>query len=165
MTDLEGAGKMTAKQALRECPLFAMLDNSDLGRIAALTSEREHEAGATIFQEGGAADEMCLLLEGKVALQMMLPTGASGAARRVTIDIATEHQVLGWSAVVSPNIYTLTAVCLQRSRLLVIDGRRLAQLLSEDTGLGYQVMMGLIQVVATRLDDTRRVLLSERAVA
>ena len=70
--------------------------------------------------------------------------------------------MFGWSGVVSPNTYTLTAICLQRSRLLVIDGRRLSELMAADTSLGYQVMQGFIKVVAGRLDDTRQVLLSER---
>ncbi|MEE8353180.1 MAG: cyclic nucleotide-binding domain-containing protein [Dehalococcoidales bacterium] len=153
---------MTTKEVLQECRLFGTLSDADLGRVAEMTSERDHEAGATIFQEGAAANELYLLQEGKVALQMTLPAGE--AIKRVTIDIVTENQVFGWSAVVSPNVYTLTAVCLQRSRLLVIDGRRLSKLMEEDTSLGYQVMQGFIKVVASRLDDTRQVLLSERSV-
>lgn len=158
---------MTMKQALKECPLFATLTDNDLDKIAAMTSEREHEAGETIFQEGAAAGELYLLLEGKVALQMTLPGGQSAAetVKRVTIDIVSEHQVFGWSAVVAPNLYTLTAVCLQRSRMLVIDGGQLGKLMTADTNLGYLVMQGFIKVVATRLDDTRQVLLSERTVA
>ena len=156
---------MTTKQALQECQLFATLGDADLGRVAEMTGERDHEAGATIFQEGAAADELYLLQEGKVALQMTLPAGETPeASKRVTIDIVTENQVFGWSAVVSPNVYTLTAVCLQRSRLVVIDGGRLSKLMEEDTSLGYQVMQGFIKVVASRLDDTRQVLLSERNV-
>ena len=156
---------MTTKQALQECRLFATLSDADLGRVAEMTSERDYEAGATIFQEGAAANELYLLREGKVALQMTLPGGeAPEAIKRVTIDIVTENQVFGWSAVVSPNVYTLTAVCLQRSRLVVIDGGRLSKLMEEDTSLGYQVMQGFIKVVASRLDDTRQVLLSERSV-
>jgi CRP-like cAMP-binding protein len=70
-------GKMTMKQALKECPLFATLSDGDLDKVAAMTSERDQVAGETIFQEGAAADELYLLLEGKVALQMTLPGGQS----------------------------------------------------------------------------------------
>ena len=157
---------MTTKQALKKCPLFATLADADLGHVATMTSEDGHEAGATIFQESAAASKLYLLQEGKVALQMALPAGeASETVKRVTIDIITENQVFGWSAVVPPNVYTLTAVCLQRSRLLAVDGRQLADLMEADTNLGYLVMQGFIKVVATRLDDTRQVLLSERTVA
>lgn len=164
MTNLE-ADEMMTKQTLKECRLFSTLSDADLDRIAEITGERDHEAGATIFQEGAAASELYLLQEGKVALQMTLPAGeAPETTKRATIDIVTENQVFGWSAVVSPNVYTLTAVCLQRSRLLVIDGHRLSELMEADTSLGYQVMQGFVKVVATRLDDTRQVLLSERTI-
>ena len=66
---------MTTKQALQECRLFATLSDADLERVAEMTSERDHEPGVTIFQEGAAANELYLLQEGKVALQMTLPAG------------------------------------------------------------------------------------------
>ena len=100
--------------------------------------------------------------EGKVALQMMLTKTAPGG-RRITIDTVMPNEIVGWSTVVEPHIYTLTAVCLQSTRVLSISGNKLRWLLQDDKALGFEIVQELIKVVASRLDDTRRVLLSERA--
>jgi CRP-like cAMP-binding protein len=151
------------KRLLRECGLFSALSDAELTQVASAASDKEFEAGATIFQEGEAAEDLYVLREGKVALQMALPASQTSAVRRITIDIVGAGQVFGWSAMVHPHLYTLTAVCLQRARVVVISGTKLSQLLDGDPRLGYEVMKGFIKLVASRLDDTRHVLLSERS--
>ena len=156
---------MTTEEVLKECGAFATLTDEGLRRLAAIASESEFEAGTTIFQEGGKAEELYVIKEGKVALQMGLPAAQVSAIRRITLDIVTGGQMFGWSAIVPPNVYTLSAVCLQRARIVVISGPRLLEFLHESPHMGYEVMKGFIKVVASRLDDTRHVLLSERAFA
>ena len=153
---------MTAKQVLKECRVFAALTDAELEKIASLAVEKEYEAGTTIFQEGDSANELFVLQEGKVAVQMTLPVSSAQMSRRVTVDIITGNEVLGWSAIVEPYVYTLTAVCLQKAKVLAINGIKLRPLLQDNLNIGYEVLRGLIKVVASRLDDTRQVLVSER---
>ncbi len=153
---------MTAKQVLKECRVFAALTAAELEKIASLAVEKEYEAGTTIFQEGDSANELFILQEGKVAVQMTLPVSPAQMSRRVTVDVITGNEVLGWSAIVEPYLYTLTAVCLQKTRVLAINSIKLRPLLQDNHNIGYEVMRGLIKVVASRLDDTRQVLVSER---
>lgn len=155
---------MTTEEDLRRCSLFTTLGGVQLAAVAATTSRKECDAGTTIFQEGDSADDFYVLLEGRVALQMSLPSSRSALARRVTIDIVTPGQVFGWSAVAEPHEYTLAAVCLQRSSLLSINGARLEQVLRQDPETGFEVMKGFVSIVASRLNDTRHVLVSERSV-
>jgi len=155
---------MTTRRILRECGIFATLTDEELGEIAVIASEKQFEAGTVIFQEGDNAGELYVVKEGKVALQMTLPAAQAPALGRVTIDMITSNQMFGWSAVVPPNTYTLTAVCLQRASIIVLDSAKLSQLLQDNPHMGYEVMKGFIKVVASRLEDTRHVLLSERAL-
>ncbi len=156
---------MKAKQTLKECQLFSALTDAELDKIVDLATDKEYEAGATIFQEGDSAEEFFVLREGKVALQMMLPTMPAQMSRRITVDIVTKNEVLGWSAIAEPYVYTLTAVCLQKTEILAISGIKLRPLLRDNHNIGYEVLRGLIKVVASRLDDTRQVLVSERLLA
>ncbi len=153
---------MTVTQVLGKCQLFIALTDADLEKIASLAVDKEYEAGTTIFQEGGSADEFFVLQEGKVAVQMTLPIAPTQMGRRITVDVVTKNEVLGWSAIVEPYIYTLAAVCLQKTKVLAINGIKLRSLLRDNHHIGYEVMRGLIKVVASRLDDTRHVLVSER---
>ncbi len=153
---------MTAKQVLKECQVFAALDDAELEKIASLAVDKEYEAGTTIFQEGTSANELFVLQEGKVAVQMTLPMTPGQMSRRITVDVVTRNEMLGWSAIVEPYVYTLTAVCMQKTKVLAIRGIKLRVLLRDNHHIGYEVLRGLTKVVASRLDDTRHVLVSER---
>jgi CRP/FNR family cyclic AMP-dependent transcriptional regulator len=154
---------MTTIEALKECGVFGGLNDTELEAVATTIVKREFEPGATIFHEGDRAEEFYILIEGRVALQMSLPSSQATQVRRVTIDIISPTQVFGWSAVVPPHEYTLAAVCLQRAEILAVDGAKLEQVLRSNPQAGYEVMKGFIGVVASRLTDTRHVLVSERS--
>lgn len=153
---------MAAKQVLKECEVFSTLSDAELEKVSGSILEKEYEAGTTIFQEGDNAEELLILQEGKVAVQMTLPKAQLEMSRRITVDVVTRNEVVGWSAIVEPYMYTFTAVCLQKVRALSISGTKLRWLLRDNPEIGYEVLKGLIKVVASRLDDTRHVLISER---
>lgn len=156
---------MTVKQVLRECALFSALNDDELMLIASSTEEKQYDAGATIFQAGDSASELLVIEEGKVAVQMTLLQEQEHLARKVTIDVTGKNEVLGWSAIVEPYTYTLTAVCLQKVLVISINGLEIRQLLQDNHKIGYQVLKGLIKIVASRLNETRQVLVSERLLA
>lgn len=153
---------MTTKQSLKECGVFSTLRGQELELVASSVLEKQYEAGTIIFQEGDEATELLVLQEGLVAVQMELSAAQAQMSRRITVDIVAANEVVGWSAIVEPHIYTFTAVCLQKVRALSLSGNKLRWLLRDNPGIGYEVHKGLIRVVASRLDDTRRVLISER---
>ncbi len=156
---------MAAKQVLKECGVFSTLSDAELEKVSGSILEKEYEAGTTIFQEGDNAEELLILQEGKVAVQMTLPKAQLEMSRRITVDVVTRNEVVGWSAIVEPYMYTFTAVCLQKVRALSISGTKLRWLLRDNPEIGYEVLKGLIKVVASRLDDTRHVLVSERLLS
>ena len=153
---------MVAKQVIRECTVFSSLSGGELEKVASSALEKRYEAGATIFQEGDNAEELLILQEGKVAIQMTLQKEQEQVGRRITVDVVTRNEVIGWSALVEPNIHNLTAVCLQKVKALSLSGPKLRGLLRDDQKIGYEVLQGLIKVVALRLNDTRQVLAGER---
>ncbi len=152
----------TTKQVLRECQVFSKLSDAELEKVVSLVLEKQYEAGTTLFQEGDSAAELLVLQEGKVALQMTVPKGQVQMSRRITVDIVPINEVVGWSAIVEPYVYTRTAVCLQNVKALSISSTKLRRLLQDNPKIGFEVLMGLIKVVASRLYDTRHVLVSER---
>ena len=153
---------MTSKKILRECELFATLSDDDLEKIVSSASEKQYEAGATIFHEGENADELFVLQEGKVALQMTLKDNYGRTHRRISVDVVSANEVFGWPAVIAPYTHTLTAVCLQNAKVLAITGNSLRWLLQDNPAAGYDVLKGIIKIVASRLEETRRLLISER---
>lgn len=155
---------VTRKQVLRECQVFSALSDAELEKVASSVVEKEYEAGTTLFQQGDSATELLVIEEGKVALQMTLPKEQGQMSKRLSVDVVSKNEVVGWSAIVEPHVYTLTAVCLQKTKVLSISSIKLRGLLRDNPKMGFEVIQGLIKVVASRLDETRHVLASERLV-
>ncbi len=156
---------MTPKEALRECQAFRRLTDDRLEKVAALCSEQVYQAGTTVFQSGSMAEQVFVLLEGKVALQMEAPMGQLQLRKRVTVDTIGNSELFGWSGMVEPYIYTLSAICLRTSTVLSIDARKLSSLLEEDCSIAYEVLQGLTSVISSRLHDTMQLLVTERSLA
>ena len=156
---------MAIAAILKECGVFSTLGRSQLEGIGAMAVPEEHQAGSTLFVAGDAATSFYVVEEGKIALQMTpaKELGQSTPMRRITVDTVVPHEVLGWSAVVPPHIYTLTAVCLSATRVLAFSGPDLRRFLEDGPDAGYKILVQLVQVVAERLRDTRWVLIAERS--
>ena len=153
---------MQSKQAFRECAVFDSLSDADLDKVVSLSQPTELAAGVTLFTEGSPAKDIYVLEKGKIALQMQLPQVQPHLTRRITVDVMSKGELVGWSAVVEPYRYTFTAVCLEPCQLHAVDGAKLRTLLRDDHKVGYVVLSRLIRIVASRLDETRHVLISER---
>ena len=154
---------MVSREALAKSTLFSSLNEVELDHVARLCEEREYGAQTVLFQERGPASHLYLVQQGKVAIEMGLPSGASTVQRQATVELASQGEVLGWSALVEPYVYTFSAICLQRVRAIAIDGPRLRGLLEQNERMGHRVVNGLLGVVVSRLNATRLLLVTERA--
>ena len=156
---------MTAKEMFRKYHIYEPLSDVELDSIASISQSKEYEAGATIFNEKGPAEELYVVEKGKVALQMQLLLSQPQLTKKVTVDIVNPREVFGWSVLVAPYRYTLTAVCLEPTSVLATDGIKLRALIDNNHRIGYQVLNQLIKVVASRLDETCHMLISERLLS
>lgn len=147
---------------LKGCAVFAVMDDAELEKLAGSIIVKRYDAGTTIFKAEDGANELFVVQEGKVALQTVLKNESKQVSRRITVDTATRNEIVGWSAIVEPYVYTLTAVCVQNSTVLSINGVKLRQLLQDNHDIGFGVLKEVIKVVASRLEDTRQLLISER---
>jgi CRP-like cAMP-binding protein len=84
---------------------------------------------------------------------------------QVTIDIISKGESMGWSAVVEPYVYTLSARCLEDTKFIAFDSQGLRDLMDEDKGLGYSVMKAVSKVISSRLTHTRIILVGERGLS
>jgi len=141
---------------LSKFPIFEHLTDDELDRIADLCRVEVYEAGATIHEEGSAAEYLYIVQEGKVTLEMELELQPYASPRQTTIEVVTEGQAFGWSALVEPHTRTLSAKCMERTKLIVLRGSELLDLFDSEPHIGYRVMEGIAQIVASRLKDTRQ---------
>ncbi|MFC1954440.1 ATP-binding protein [Chloroflexota bacterium] len=144
------------KHILAESQLFKHLSDEELDKIIGFCSEEVYEAGATIFKEGETGDRLYIVEEGKVVLDVTIHLG-TGSGRQGTIDVITKGQSCGWWGGASYT-HTMTARCVEETKVIVIDGTSLWQLLESDHHTGYEIVKRLVGVVSSRLRNTRDML-------
>lgn len=144
---------MGIEETLKRAEVFLGLDDEDLRKIAALPSCREetYHPGETIFGAGDKAKNLYVLKEGEVDLMMQARAQSGEEVKEATIEKITTGGFLGWSALVKPYSYTMSAISKKPSRVVVISGAELAALFASEPSLGYKVFQSLAHIIGARL--------------
>ena len=140
---------MISPELLRRYPLFARQSDEMLKQIAMIAQEKVFDKDAWLFFEGEVAKTLYLIVDGGVDLSMNV--GEIGEQRIEKLEPLRNGEVVGWSAVVEPHIYTLGAQTMQDTHLIVFDGVALRKLLDDHPDQGYYFMKELAKVIGQRL--------------
>jgi signal transduction histidine kinase len=154
---MQSKGKLMepVKQVLASSQLFGELSDEELDKIAALSREEVYEAGTTIFREGDPASDLYIVEDGRVVIEMQIRLGPGGPGRQGAIDVMTKGQVFGWSAIGERQTLSMSARCIEDTKVITLDGDRLSRLFDEDSRIGSKVRKKLLGVVYSRLRRTR----------
>ncbi len=134
---------------LEDVDAFSDLDDDQLATVQECCEVAKFKRGETIFAAGQVPEFFWLVLDGEVNLIWDAPEGP--AMPEDTISTLTEGMPFGWSSLVPPNKYRLSAHCASRScKTIKISRDRLLQLFEDDAQLGYRVMAKVMIVVGQR---------------
>lgn len=147
---------------LRTSELFENLTPDEIGCIAPVCFDQITKQDSIIFAEGRHASHLYLVAEGKVALQKGIRVPHARDSRRATVTFCNEGEVVGWSALVPPYRYTLTAVTWRSGTLISLDSKLLHKALEVYPAIGFKVMTSLSKIMSRRLRQTTDALISER---
>ena len=156
---------MISIDLLKNFKLFEGFSDGDLKKFADLATEQSYQAGSQLWKKGDPAEHLLLLLDGKVLMTMDIDAGPHRAPIRVTVDILTKGESVGWSSVVEPYLYTRTVRCLDHSKVVTLKSARLREILNEDKALGFKFMTAIAKVIQNRLSHTEIILIGERGLA
>jgi CRP-like cAMP-binding protein len=132
--------------ALRDHPFLSELPAASLRRLTAHAYRADFAPGETIFHEGAVADRFFLIRHGEVRLEMNVP--GRGVVEVGTLGADT---ALGWSWLVSPYRWQLSAVATERTSTIVIDATVLRALMVADAVMGYEITRRFATVMFDRL--------------
>ena len=156
---------MITGSILKEFAFFQGFNDSHLEKVAAIALEESYEAGTAMYQKGDPARSLFLVCEGKIILVMENYMGSHRVPMQVTVDVITKGDSMGWSALVAPYIYTLGALCIDRSRVIALNAVKLRELSDTEPELGYKLMQANAKVISNRLNHTRIILIGERGLS
>lgn len=159
-----GRRRDSIAEVVKKMHLFDGLSDEQLARIVALCRESTYASGRTIFSEGSVPKDFYIVKKGKVALDANF-SARPGSWKRGTVDIITENQAVGWSAIAGSRNMTLSARAIEDSHLLAIDGASFRALMEEDSAMGYHVLQRVVLMAASRLQGTKETLARILSVA
>lgn len=144
---------------LRRFELFVEFTDEELAEVAELCCEQRCQHGAKLFGEGDPAEKLYLVLEGKISLEKMVELGRSGSSRQATVSIRGPGHAVGWSTLVEPRTYTLSAVCIEPCKLLAIEGPDIHRFEAQNPEAGLKLMHAIGALVRGRMELTTNVLM------
>lgn len=149
MTITKGGPFMKSLDFLETVDTFAGLDDDQLTAVQGCCDIAEFKRGDEIFAAGETPKYFWIVREGQVNLSWDLPDGL--AMPDTTITILSKGMPFGWSSLVPPYKYRLSAHCASRScKVIMLKKECLTQLFEDDAELGYKVMSKVMIVAGDR---------------
>lgn len=139
---------------LSRSEIFAELTESDLVSLADFCVEKNFSEGEIVLSEGNPANHLFVVERGKLALEKKVDLGRHTTPRTATIGYVEPNKVAGFSSLAFPFIYTTSAICLEPTRVIVIDGLKLREHLKENPDAGLKIMNILASIISDRYQDS-----------
>jgi CRP/FNR family cyclic AMP-dependent transcriptional regulator len=137
-------------RSLAQHAFVAGLSDAQLAFLSGCTKNARFSAGEWLFREGGKADILFLLREGRVAVESAMP--GRGA---VKVETVGPGDVLGWSALFEPYRWHVDGRALEPTLVFAIDGQCLRGKLDAEPAFGYAFTRRLLYHVHKRLERAR----------
>jgi CRP-like cAMP-binding protein len=136
---------------IENCELFKGLNTVELEGITKLSQVEVYEAGEKILNQGDFSDKLYIIAEGHVFLERSIDLGTRNG--NVTIGLLGRGRALGcWSTLLG-EVYPLmsSAICKEHTKVVVIRGPALREMILSDFHLGFKVMERLCSILRDRI--------------
>ena len=139
--------------------LFAGLEAADADAIRALGHTIRLAPGQALFGLGDDATHLYLVERGRIALTLPLRVG--DREQQVPVEERSAGQALGWSALIPPHHFTLSAKALAETALLAVPRTELLAYLESHPAAGYRFTLNVASMVGHRLNVTQTMWMRE----
>ena len=129
--------------------LLKGLPEDEADRLVALGSRVLLTAGAELFHMGDAAESIYLVARGR--LRLTLPIHVLNRDEDVMVEERSSGQTVGWSALIPPYRFTLTAVALLETEVIALPRQAMKSYFAGHPETGYAVSLNLSSVIGNRL--------------
>jgi CRP-like cAMP-binding protein len=132
-------------QFLKTVPFFDRLSNRQLKSVSELMFERTYDVDEAIFEEGQPGAALFLILDGKVAVEILRETSTTRLA------VLESGAFFGEMALLDDTPRSATARALERTQTLALYRNDLNGLVHRDAKTACQIYRSLAGMVADRL--------------
>lgn len=133
----------------KDSDLFQGFTLDDIERLSAIGHSQILAAGDYLFLLGDNAERLYVVSSGTV--ELCLPMSLRGIVKDIRVESATAGRALGWSALVKPYRFTLSARASEPTEVVGFPREKLQQVFAEAPGLGNRFLANLSELVGVRL--------------
>lgn len=138
------------EQVLKRTELFDGLTSEQLRQLMNVGQRVTLRAGDYLFLLGEDAVDFSIVTRGNVDLCFPMPVG--GEVKDIVLESLGEGKALGWSALVKPYRFTLSARATEISEVASFPRMALVELFEREPRLGYTFFMRISELVGIRLE-------------
>ena len=137
---------MEKTEVLKRTPFIRELADDQIEVLAKMGSPQIFEAGERLIQQGKTYEHIYIIEEGLVGIYLEL-----GPMTRRQIQAASDFDIVGWAALLPPYRAQSTAMAIETSKVLALNGKELADLCHTYPKIGCCVHRGLASMLTVRL--------------
>ncbi|HEY2017394.1 MAG TPA: cyclic nucleotide-binding domain-containing protein [Bryobacteraceae bacterium] len=129
--------------------LLKGVSTAEVERVLALGKRMLLTAGAELFHLGDAAESIFLVSRGRIRLT--LPIQVRSREENVLVEERSMGQTVGWSGLIPPYRFTLTAAAPLETEVIALPREALHSYFAAHPDTAYAVSLNLASVIGERL--------------
>lgn len=139
--------------ALKQVPVFAGLDDKELGDIERVVHHRTYKPEEYVFRKNAPGEGLYIILQGKVDILTETDTGKPNLVASLT-----EGDFFGDLSLLDQEPRSANAVARDHSKLLGFFRPDLTSILKRKPNLGVKILFNVAKVIGERLRKTNELL-------
>jgi CRP-like cAMP-binding protein len=159
---------MPDKINLSEFNFFSDLTSQELDLLASKCEELEFNTDDIVFHFEKPAEHFYGLIDGEVELSLVftdkvLKTEVEyeeavharmvDQEKQIVVDTVYPGQVFGWASIIGDGQRTVTARCMESSRIFAIAASDLNTIFDANPSLGYRLIKRMANIISKRLKN------------
>jgi CRP/FNR family cyclic AMP-dependent transcriptional regulator len=138
-------------ELLRQAELVQGMSADQVRRLAVLGHLRNLPEGEYLFLLGDAAQDLCVVVAGQ--MNLCFPIRIGGVTKNLTVESVGAGKTVGWSALVKPYRFTLSARATEPTDVVAFPRQDLLHLFDSDPGIGCVLLSRVSELVGGRLSS------------
>ena len=144
-------GHIEIQHTLENSELFKGLEKADIEKIAGLCQVETYNTGEYIFRQGDFGERVYIITDGHVFLERAMDLGARKG--NAVIGLLGKGRAFGcWSTLLNePHNLMSSAICKKDTRILVIKGSDLRDVMLSNSDLGFNILERICFLLRDRI--------------
>ena len=135
------------------------LSSAEAEQILELGTRQIVPSGTLLFRLGDTADRLFLIERG--GIRLTLPMQIRGQEQDVLVEERSPGQTVGWSALIPPYRFTLSATASPDTEVIALPRESLREYIAANPAAGCKIALNLAVVIGLRLQLFQTIWLRE----